>query len=261
MEHLHYISAGEGECVLLVHGFCENHSIWADFVPVLSQRYRVIVPDLGGFGQSAHLLPEDVQIDDLALQLKQLLDELGIKECTYIGHSLGGYVGLSLAEYYPQYLDGLALFHSTALADTEAKKRTRNNTTFFVQKNGVKPFAEDFSAMMFFAGRRAALHHQIEYIKESVKNTPENSILQATIALRDRPDRTHILPKLDFPVMYIIGRDDASIPFDSYEKQVFMPKDCTIHVLDQTGHVGMLERPQETQKMVKDFVEKAKNRV
>ncbi len=259
MKQLHYISEGQGECVLLVHGFCENHTIWTDFVPTLSHQYRVVVPDLGGFGKSVSLLPEDVQIDDLALQLKNLLDYLNIKKCTFIGHSLGGYVGLSLAEKYPEYLDGLALFNSTAVADSEAKKRARNNTTFFVQKNGVKPFAEDFSAMMFFAGRREELKPNIEYIKESVRNTPENSILQCTIALRDRPDRTHILPKLSFPVMYIIGRDDASIPFETYEKQVFLPKDCTIHILNETGHVGMLERPKETQKMVRDFVEKAKS--
>ncbi len=254
-EKLYYTSKGEGKCVLLVHGFCENNTIWEDFVPILAQKYRVIVPDLGGFGNSAELLPEDVQIDDLALQLKSLLDSLNIKKCIYIGHSLGGYVGLSLAEHFPEYLEGLCLFNSTALADSEAKKRSRNHTTFFVQKNGVKPFAEDFSAMMFFAGRREELHQKIEYIKESVRNTPENSILQCTIALRDRPDRTHILPKLKFPMMYIIGRDDASIPFDTYEKQILMPKNCTIHILENTGHVAMLERPKETQKMVWDFVE------
>jgi pimeloyl-ACP methyl ester carboxylesterase len=167
---------------------------------------------------------------------------------------LGGYVGLALAEHYPQYLKKLCLFNSTALPDSEAKKRTRNHTTFFVQKNGVKPFAEDFSAMMFFAGRKEELHNEIEYIKESVKNTPETSILQCTIALRDRPDRTSILPKLNFPVMYIIGRDDASIPFETYEKQVFLPKNCIIHILENTGHVGMLERPKETLKMVLDFL-------
>lgn len=254
MQHLHFTQQGFGKKVLvLLHGFCEDNTIWQHLMPTLAKHYKVIAPDLGGFGNSAHLLPQDVTVEDLAEQVKSLLDELAVKECIMIGHSLGGYVALAYAEKYAKTLKGLGLFHSSALPDTEAKKRNRNQTTFFIQKNGVNPFADDFSSMMFFTPRHAELAKEIEYIKNSVKKTPEKSILQITIALRDRPDRTELLKKLDFPVLFIIGREDNSIPLSAYAEQVFYPQDSHIHILNDTGHVGMLERPQETLEMLVHF--------
>ncbi len=257
MQHLHFTQQGFGKKVLvLIHGFCEDNTIWQNLMPTLSKYYKVIAPDLGGFGNSANLLPQDVTIEDLAEQVKNLLDELEIKKCIMIGHSLGGYVALAYAQKYAQNLEGLGLFHSSALPDNEAKKRNRNQTTFFIQKNGVNPFADDFSAMMFFTPRHIELQKEIEYIKNSVKKTPEKSILQVTIALRDRPDQTELLKKLSIPVLFIIGREDVSIPLSSYSEQIFYPQDADIHILNDTGHVGMLERPKETLRMVLNFVKR-----
>lgn len=254
MKHLHFTQQGFGKKVLvLIHGFCEDNTIWQHLMPTLAKHYKVIAPDLGGFGNSAALLPQDVTIEDLAEQVRDLLQALEVKECIMIGHSLGGYVALAYAEKYAHTLKGLGLFHSSALADSEAKKRNRNQTTFFIQKNGVNPFAEDFSAMMFFTPRHTELEKEIEYIKNSVKKTPEKSILQVTIALRDRPDRTALLKKVNFPVLFIIGREDNSIPLSAYTEQIFYPQDSDIHILNDTGHVGMLERPQETLRMLLNF--------
>jgi pimeloyl-ACP methyl ester carboxylesterase len=257
MKHLHFTQQGFGKkIIVLIHGFCEDNSIWQQFMPSLAQKYKVIAPDLGGFGNSKNLLPHDVTIEDLAEQVKKLLDELEVKECIMVGHSLGGYVSLAYAEKYANTLKGLSLFHSSALADSETKKRARNQTTFFVQKNGVPAFAEDFSAMMFFQPRQKELNKEVNFIKDLVKKTPEKTILEVTIALRDRPDRTELLKTCNFPVQFIIGREDVSIPFSHYAEQVFYPKDADIQILNDTAHVGMLERPQETLQMIHNFVQR-----
>ena len=252
---LYFQEKGKGEkVVLLLHGFCEDYSIWQEIAEQLSQKYRVIVPDLGGFGKSAKMLPQNVTMENLGEQVKNLLSHLSIEKCIVIGHSMGGYVALALAKAYPNLFEGLGLFNSTALADSEVKKRHRHQTALFIQKNGVPAFADDFSAMMFYTKRREELQKEIEYIKKLVKQTPENSILQVILALRDRADQTEVLKALNVPVLYIIGREDQSVPLSTYEEQIFYPKNASIHILDDTAHVGMLERPKESLQMISEFL-------
>ncbi len=253
---LAYTQLGEGKDLLLVHGFGESKQMWKDFVPVLATHFRVTALDLGGFGESQDLLPLPCSLEALAEQVDALVRHLEIEKFAWVGHSLGGYVGLAYIEKYAHKLTALSLFHSTALADTEEKKKIRENVVNFIDKNGVAPFIENFVAPLFFETRHQELETSIAFIKNIALCTPKATLIEVMRAMRNRPDRTELLANANFPVQFIIGRQDNSVPFDSYAAQIVLPKNVDVQVLDQTGHMGMFERPELTKQALIGFLQR-----
>lgn len=121
MDTLSFKESGKGKAVVLLHGFCENKTLWDDFVQYLSPDYHVMALDLPGFGDS-ELGTDECTIEYMAEKVADFLNQQGVDKCTMIGHSLGGYVALAYAEKYGDKLDGLGLFHSTVFADSEEKQ-------------------------------------------------------------------------------------------------------------------------------------------
>ena len=134
---------GSGKPVMLVHGFGEDGTVWQNQAPsdspptdggeqastlsqlneiaVVNKKIRFIIPDLPGSGQSE--LIHDMSMEGMAEVLHTIIHEEDIDRCTMIGHSMGGYITLAFAEKYFNHLKAFGLIHSTALADSEEKKR------------------------------------------------------------------------------------------------------------------------------------------
>lgn len=245
--------SGKGEAVLLLHGFCENKDLWQAFESQLSRQYQTVVVDLPGFGEST-ANPHYQSVEAMAREVHQAITGAGIGQGIVIGHSLGGYVALAFAELFPQFVKGLGLFHSTAYADSEEKKHTRNKTADFIEKKGLEPFLENFIPPLFFEGRRNELATQIEAYWQLARKTPKATAIAATKAMRDRPDRTHVLLNATYPVLFITGKEDKAVPLEGSKDQFFLPKDCTLHLIAETAHMGMYEHEAQTMEMVEAFV-------
>src|ERR1700728_3502684 len=132
---IYYKIIGKGKPVLFLHGFAEDGNVWQYQIDFLKDHYQIIVPDIPGSGRSS-IADWINNIDSLAESVKAILDEEQIINCTVIGHSLGGYITLALAEKYPKLLNGFGLFHSSAFADTEEKKQARLKSIDFIKTNG-----------------------------------------------------------------------------------------------------------------------------
>jgi pimeloyl-ACP methyl ester carboxylesterase len=255
MTQLAYNLTGTGEKYLtFIHGFCESKAIWNDFVPHFTENYRVLTLDLGGFGDSKDLLPEPCSIEALAEQVAELLRHLQIAKTSIVAHSLGGYVSLALAEKYPEFVEKLCLFHSTALADSPEKKEIRNKVIDFVQKVGVNQYIDSFVTPLFYTKRTQELVEAIKFVEEIGKKTPLQTIVAVVAAMRDRQDRLHVIKNASFPILYIIGKDDGAVSFESYQEQIQANPQIQSLVLEETAHMGMFERPQETLKALKQFL-------
>ena len=256
MKTLAYTQRGSGsKHLIFIHGFCENQTIWKDFIPHFSDSYQVITLDLGGFGESQYLLPQSCSIETLAEQVADLLQSLHISKANFVAHSLGGYVALALAEKYPALIESLCLFHSTALADSPEKKATRNKVIEFVQKVGVSQYIESFVSPLFYTKRLTELSEKVKFLEEIGKKTPLKTILAVVAAMRDRKNRLGVVKNANFPILYIIGKEDGAVSWESYKEQIQINSQIQSLILEETGHMGMFERPKETIEAIKRFLE------
>ncbi|MCU0417169.1 MAG: alpha/beta hydrolase [Cytophagaceae bacterium] len=248
-----YTEKGKGPVVLLVHGFCENKHIWKHFQHLLSEECRVIAIDLPGFGETP-LNKGKTSIEDVGEAVYDFIRLLKLESVIYIGHSLGGYVGLALAEKHPEVFKGLCLFHSSAYADTEERKSGRDKTIAFIEKFGVQVFADSFVEPLFYVKNRAALQHEIQEVIGIAGGSSYEGVVETTKAMRDRADRTDVLKTFPHPILFIAGKQDQTIPIEKIMEQVVLPQKSLIQILDEAGHMGMIEKEEETIKMVKNFI-------
>jgi pimeloyl-ACP methyl ester carboxylesterase len=252
MSKIFYTEIGDGLPVVLIHGFCETNEIWNDFKRDLSPHFRVLCPDLPGFGKSP--LPEGgVTIEGIAEALSEWLKSLKITEYVVIGHSLGGYVAINLAEIDTSAVNGLGLFHSSAFADSDEKKEARNKNIEFVQKHGVEPFAKSSIPNLFYEERRDELRAEIEKVMAIAKTTPAETVIAYTAAMRDREEKVDVLQFFTEKVLIIAGDKDNAVPVEKSKEMETLAPQTYFYLLEETGHMGMIERKSETMSIVRNF--------
>jgi len=245
---------GSGLPVVFIHGFCENHKMWKNFTKPFLEKYRVMTIDLPGFGKSP--IPSDqFSIKDVAQLVLEHLIQKEIDSFVLIGHSLGGYVALEMIKLQPGKVEGLCLFHSTALPDTEEKKDSRNKTIKFVEKRGVEVFAESFVPSLFYTKNRKRLKKEIEDAVSMAAETSLETLVAYTKAMRDREDRTDVLKEFDGPISIIAGEEDTSVPVEKIQQQELFPRHGLVYYLENCGHMGMFERNEETSREVDYFIQ------
>lgn len=250
MSSIHFFEKGKGKPLILIHGFCETGKMWQDFADALSSDFRVICPDLPGVGGSK-LNKETISLEEIAVLLEQWMDDNNILNPIIIGHSLGGYVTLALAELMGQKIKAIGLFHSTAFPDSEEKKAIRDRTVIFLQKYGVDTFVTSFVPPLFPESRREELDSNIQLAIEQGKNCSLEGLVAITKAMRDRKNRLEVLSSFTGPKLFIAGELDTAVPLETSRahKEV-----VTNYVeLANTGHVGMIERKPETIEIVREF--------
>ena len=238
--------------VVLIHGFAENNQVWEQQQHFLSEQFYVISPDLPGSGQTP--LTEALSIESMAEYVHAALQEDGIEKAVIIGHSMGGYVALAMAEKYPAMVKGLGLFHSTAAPDSEEKKEGRLKSINIIEQYGADAFIKQALPNMFSPVYKKQHPEQVEAYVSMGLQCPQESLIAYYRAMINRPDRTAILSSLQVPVLFVIGKDDTAIPLKGVLSQVSLPHTSSIHIFDHTGHMGMWEVPEASRLLLQAFI-------
>lgn len=248
MSSINYQSHGEGRPIVLIHGFPLNLKIWDQLIPELSG-YRVLTVDLPGFGQST-LSNESFTINDIGRALIDWLQALNIERPVLVGHSLGGYVALSMLSQWPQGIGGVVLLHSAALADSPEKKESRNKVLQFIEDHGVSAFTSNFVQPLFADPQ----HPAIGTVREIAMEAQKNAVTGYTKAMRDRPDRMELIQQTAVPLLLIAGAKDSVIPPETVEKH--RVSSVGVAIVEETGHMGMYENPKQVGRLIKTFAGK-----
>jgi pimeloyl-ACP methyl ester carboxylesterase len=244
-----YRTGGQGKPVMLLHGFAEDGNIWNYQLQKLKEKFYVIVPDLPGSGKS-EMLEGEISIEDYAEVVKAIVDLEIIKKeknksarnlFTLIGHSMGGYITLAFAEKYHELLNAFGLFHSTAYADDEAKKEIRRKGIEFIKNNGASAFLKATTPNLFSEKTKNENPELVEKLIDLSKGISSDSLIQYYEAMIQRPDRTSVLKSFQKPILFIIGKHDAAVPLQSSLEQWHLPSISHIHILQNSGHMGMWE--------------------
>lgn len=266
-----YRVSGKGKPVLLLHGFGEDGDVWQAQVDALKKQYRVIVPDIPGSGKSD--LIDNANIETYSEIIKEILnievskasptgvpeqsegkERSSLEAASLIGHSMGGYITLSFAEKYPQYLKSFGLFHSTAFADSDEKKQVRTKAIEFIKENGAYTFLKTSTPGLFTEKFTKTNTGTVDALIEAGKTFTEASLIQYYKAMMERPDRTNVLRNCDKPVLFIMGQYDNAVPMQSSLKQCYLPLISHVHILRESAHMGMWEETDEANDILRKFL-------
>jgi pimeloyl-ACP methyl ester carboxylesterase len=248
MSRLSFKEFGSGKPVVLLHGFPFSKELWDEYASALGEGFKVYVPDLPGFGQS--LDPKQFSLPAIAGELVSWLREESITSSVIVGHSLGGYLALSMVDQAPDLFTGMVLFHSTALADTEEKKQSRDKVIEFVDKNGVEAFTSN-SVLPLFADKG---HAAIPFVKTISAKAKATTLKGYTLAMRNRGDSQVVLRNFSRPILFIVGKEDPGIPVETVTSQAATLPHIEVEILDNVGHMGMFEAKSETLAMLRGFL-------
>jgi pimeloyl-ACP methyl ester carboxylesterase len=246
-----YHIEGKGKHIVFLHGFLENLHIWDDFSRELSKDFTILTIDLPGHGDS-ELTGEECSMQMMSEIVAAALYLNNISKCIMIGHSMGGYVTLEFAERYPDMLKGFGLFHSHALADSPEGKENRNRVIEVVKKNH-KNFILQFFPDLFAIENLHKFKNEIDKFVQSAGKMSKEAIISASVAMRDREDKMHVLKSSKVPVLFIFGRKDKKLPVSVALEQAALPYNSEIYILGNVAHMGYIEERNNTLFTIKSF--------
>lgn len=251
-DRIAYTIEGRGSALVFMHGFCEDKSVWDDITPFFSANHTVICIDLPGFGLSRY---QPVQhISGYAALISGVLAEAGVEKYIFIGHSLGGYVGLELMSRENEKFSGLVMFHSQPYRDNEEKIAARRKGIAFIRKNGKDNFVKETIKNLFyppFFDKNQALADQLF---ARLKDLKDEAFIDATQAMIDREDHSATLRQAKVPVCFIIGREDKAIPHENSINQTHLPALADIHMLENVAHMGQFEAREQSISILDNFI-------
>ena len=253
-----YSVIGTGKPIILLHGFGEEANIWSSQVAYLKDKFQLIIPDLPGSGQSDMI--DDMSMEGMAEVIKAIIEtesENPLAEerrVVFIGHSMGGYITLAFVEKYPQLISAFGLFHSSAFADSEEKKASRRKGIEFIQEHGAFEFLKTATPNLFSPKTKDENLSLIDKQIARLNNFSPTALVSYYKAMMNRPDRTVILRQATVPVLFIMGKYDVAVPIEDCLKQCHLPEKSYIHILRQSGHMGMLEEPEISNRFLEEFL-------
>lgn len=246
-----YRVSGEGPDIVLLHGVPFDGRLWNNPVTKLPG-FKFIVPDLPGSGASR--MTEDMSMEGMAEVIKAILDQEEIFQTSIIGHSVGGYISLAFAEKYPQRLNGLGLFHSTAYPDSEERKEARIKAIEFINNNGAFEFIKTSIPKLFAPHDMEKNSINIDEFLARANNFSPQSLVLYYRAMLQRPDRTFVLKELRIPMLLVAGKYDSAVPLNDVLKQCHLPEKSYFHILARSGHLGMIEETEKTISILKNYL-------
>ncbi|MCB8963848.1 MAG: alpha/beta hydrolase [Bacteroidales bacterium] len=250
---IRYRLSGSGPVLLLIHGYLESLDIWDDFAASLEPDYTVLQIDLPGHGQSLCKL-ESIGMDLMADCVSAVLSELSFNKVFFVGHSMGGYVGLAFAERYPDLLTGLCLFHSTPNADTAEKYSSRMGDIEAI-RNGAKCDIVYLSIPRLFAeSNMDRMDDRLDWLLGIALATSDEGIIGALNGMAQRPDRNAILDSTAFPSFLLMGRYDNLIPMSVVDSLVQKHNKTRVEVLNNSGHLGFIEERDQAITAIRSFL-------
>jgi 3-oxoadipate enol-lactonase len=245
---------GTGHPVVLLHAFPLSRQMWEDAVKVWSARYRVLAPDLPGFGDSPSSRA-DFTMEGCARELSQFLMDRDVHEkIALVGLSMGGYIAFEFIRQFPGRISGLVLAATHPLPDTEAAAKGRRETAEFVLREGGRALSERLLPKLLGAttlGTKPAVIQKVQQL--IVSNSPE-AIAQACLGLASRRDSTPVLQEIRVPTLIVAGSEDALIPETRAVEMKQQITTAELEVFLACGHLINLEQPQLFQERVLSFL-------
>ncbi|MBK7344892.1 MAG: alpha/beta hydrolase [Saprospiraceae bacterium] len=257
MSSIPVVKYGSGPIsVVLLHGFCEDRRIFENVMPLLDQKnFTWYLPDLPGFGDAVNLGLLELSMTGYADQVRDWILDNNKGSVILAGHSMGGYVALEFASHYAQQLKGVVLIHSQMRPDSAEKKKGRDEQVKFLKKHGISKYVKKVIPSLYTPEFCDANPDLIRLWIQRASLYNDTGISLAIQSMRDRKDHTKTVQDLTIPVGFIAGAKDPLIPIESSLEESHLASVTSFHLLDNAGHMGMVEDPEEFAQVLQATVE------
>lgn len=248
---IRYAIEGEGEkTYLILHGFIESIEIFETFSAKLGKKGRVVILDLPGCGMSGYDGRECLEMDYMADIAFALMSKLEIEKATLIGHSMGGYIALSMAERHENVAEGIVLLHSTPYAATEKRIKEREEDLQTVLAGKKMKLIKINSEGRFAPCSRKKFANEIEDMVEAIDMSDDLAVAATIRGLIQRPSREEFFRSCRLPKLMVFGRQDSYISNERAEEVAAAFPKSKVLWLENSGHMGFIEEPDKILEMV-----------
>lgn len=248
---LHYLDEGQGPAVLLLHAFPLSSEMYKQQIAALSDRYRVIAPDLRGFGKS-EVGDGPTEMATFAQDALALLDHLQIPSAVVGGVSMGGYTSLALLDQDPSRVRALVLADTQMGADDEAGRQRREETARQIEQRGMSVLVESLLPKLIAQPPAKDVERKLRSIIEG--NHPKGAAA-ASRGMGLRPDSRNILARFAGPTLIIVGENDAITPREKANQMAEVISHASVVELPNAGHISNLDSPDAFNRTLDAFLE------
>jgi pimeloyl-ACP methyl ester carboxylesterase len=259
---LSYVERGTGFPVVFGTSYLWDAGMWAPQVEVLSRRYRCLVPELWGHGQSQAIPEVPYSMGRLATDMRAFVDALGIEQFALVGLSVGGMWGTELA------LDCAGRVRALALMDTfVGPEPPATQARYFAMLDMLKrvgrmpPALVDQVVPLFFAPETLAGNPAlVDRFRHALLGIPSEhmpSIVALGYAIFSRPSLLERLPTLACPTLVVVGRGDRSRPVHEAEMMAKVIPGARLEIIEAAGHISSLEQPDQVNALLDGFLREA----
>lgn len=247
-----YIEKGSGQPLVLLHGFPLDGRIFDAQIDRLSKSYRVIAPDLRGFGRSINHQP--FTIASLADDIRALLASIDALPCALAGLSMGGYVALAFIKKHPLDVRSLILIDTRAAGDTAEGKAGRMKMVEQLHSSGSKAIAREMMPKMLAEKTVKENPAVVQKLRQIMESCPPPTIAHALLAMRDREDYTDLLPSIASPTLIIVGQADPITPPSFAQAMHEAIDNSELVEIANASHISTMDRPGEVSDAIESFL-------
>jgi 3-oxoadipate enol-lactonase len=228
--------------IVFIHGFPLNPSMWDPQAVFAGRGWRLVVPELRGFGDGSGD-PQTTSIDDYTADIIDLLDQLHVERAVVCGLSMGGYIAFSMFRHAPSYFQAMVLADTKSQADAPEAVAGRKNMQQLAREKGAAAVADALLPKLVGDTTRRERPAVVEDVRRLIVGNSVESIAGALTALMTRPDSTPTLKTIDCPVQIIVGDEDAITPPPLSEQMHRDIAGSELAVIKGAGHMSNMEQP------------------
>lgn len=236
-----YALQGEGDLLILFHGYLESSAIFTGLLPELAVHFQVLTVDFPGHGNSG-LPPEGYSFIDFARELNLLLGYLHLPgKAILAGHSMGGYNALAYSSLFPEKVKQLFLVHASADKAPESHLNRRRRELELIKKGRLELIIRNSLHNNFAPCNHDCFPELHRQLSEMASHVSPEAATRTIYAIMERPSYLDFLNKVSFPVIIFAGKEDKILSHAKQRRESRLIRDATYIVLENCGHVGFIE--------------------
>lgn len=248
-----YDDAGAGKTIVLLHGHPLNRSMWNGQAEILQNDYRVVRPDLRGYGETA-AISEVSTMAEMARDVADLLDDLKLEAIVLGGLSMGGYAALEFYNLFPKRVSALVLADTKAASDAPEARKKRFETADKIEKEGIEPLVAEMLPKILGPATHSTKPEIAERVRKMMLATAPAGAAAALRGMAERSDHSKLLAEISVPTLVIVGESDELTPPAEAEKMNQAVKDSRLVKISNAGHLAPLENEAAFNRALLDFL-------